>query len=495
MSELSQGWKFWDQTANCWQHIDLDEFYGDEEAQETHENYKWSNLTIEQLMDSEHLKRTRTKTPSFSRLLPTPESAACSVATPEHQLRKIHSGDSISTKFDLRSLPTRLTNVKSNILDYQFALSKMKNCQDRSCERNWESSLRKSSVSVKESLMTTTRSPTQKSHTEKSYKSHTGLVHASNKKSSANIEKTTLGNNSRVMLQLVWKPRNKEISKETEVAENKPKVKSVSLSDSFHPTPPPAPMTNGIIHYPSPITATKRLLMKPRSTTLGYTVEPVTGRGVKNPAELESFPCEAIGPHVRRPDTPVEIKRLRLLPTPVVRKCMAEALRNGILEPEDTEIIMKRIKNKSAGPNSDTDEEIIISQSKRLISPLKYMRRPRQEGGPIYRLDESKTIHSAGKKINETEPITFKVLSKTESLVPTDLEIPFLQKNKRDRIRSKTWQSSLRSSPPRKKQTITFEVENSVEPNIVGVVARPIPPPPSPIKNLFSALPEFGKLS
>jgi len=492
MSELSQGWKFWDQTANCWQHIDLDEFYGEDETHEAHENYKWSNLTMEHLMDSEHLKRTRTKTPAFSRLLPTPESASGSVTTPEHQLRKIHSGDSISTKFDLRSLPSRLTNVKSNILDYQFALSKMKNCQDRSCERNWESSLRKSNVSVKESLMTAARSPT--------HKSHTGLTHASNKKSSANMEKATLGNTSRVMLQLVWKPRHKEISKETEVAENSGEMKSVSLSDSFHPQAPPAAQTNGIIHYPSPITATKRLLMKPRSTTIGYTVEPVTGRGVKNPAELENFQCEPIGPHVRRPDTPVEIKRLRLLPTPVVRKCMAEALRNGILEPEDTEIIMKRIKNKSTGPNSDTDEEIIKSQSKRLISPLKYTRRPRQEGGPIYRLDESKTIHSAGKKINETEPITFKVLSKTESLVPTDLEIPFLQKTKRDRIRSKTWQSSLRSSalPPRKnskKPTITFELENSVEPNLVGVVARPIPPPPSPIKNLFSSLPEFGKLS
>ena len=127
--------------------------------------------------------------------------------------------------------------------------------------------------------------------------------------------------------------------------------------------------------------------MKPRSTTLGYTVEPVTGRGVKNPAELESFPCEAIGPHVRRPDTPVEIKRLRysskphekrqmslfrLLPTPVVRKCMAEALRNGILEPEDTEIIMKRIKNKSAGPNSDTDEEIIIRFQSQICQKFNY---------------------------------------------------------------------------------------------------------------------------
>ena len=31
-----------------------------------------------------------------------------------------------------------------------------------------------------------------------------------------------------------------------------------------------------------------------------------------------------------------------------------------------------------------------FSQSKRLISPLKYLRRPRREGGPIYKLDESK---------------------------------------------------------------------------------------------------------
>ena len=60
-----------------------------------------------------------------------------------------------------------------------------------------------------------------------------------------------------------------------------------------------------------------------------------------------------------RPETPVEIKRLRLLPTPVVRKCMAEALKNGILEPEDTDLIMNRIKNKVADCQSESDEEII----------------------------------------------------------------------------------------------------------------------------------------
>ena len=38
---------------------------------------------------------------------------------------------------------------------------------------------------------------------------------------------------------------------------------------------------------------------------------------------------------------------------------MAEALKNGILEPEDTDLIMNRIKNKVADCNSESDEEII----------------------------------------------------------------------------------------------------------------------------------------
>lgn len=56
------------------------------------------------------------------------------------------------------------------------------------------------------------------------------------------------------------------------------------------------------------------------------------------------------------------------------------------------------------------------------------MRRPRPDGGQIYKLDDSKANNSTGQKLSETEPITFKVLSKTESaLIPTHLEIPFLQ--------------------------------------------------------------------
>ena len=91
----------------------------------------------------------------------------------------------------------------------------------------------------------------------------------------------------------------------------------------------------------------------------GYSVEPITGTGVRPPSALQNFRCEPNVDGKSRPETPVEIKRLRLLPTPVIRKCMAEALKNGILEPEDTDLIMKRIKNKSTGPNSICDEEII----------------------------------------------------------------------------------------------------------------------------------------
>ena len=89
-------------------------------------------------------------------------------------------------------------------------------------------------------------------------------------------------------------------------------------------------------------------------------------------------------------------------------------------------------------------QKIIVSQSKRLISPLKYVRRPRRDGGPIYKLDDSKASGSSGKKSSDTSPITFKVLSKTESaVIPTHLEIPFLQDRMTILIKNKNRQKAF----------------------------------------------------
>lgn len=312
-------------------------------------------------------------------------------------------------------------------------------------------------------------------------------------------EKLSIDNSGKVWVKLVWKPRNSNQPINAEIETNtliNGGINAVSLADQFHPSPG---VSSGIIHSPNSMFTTKRILHACKTKNiLGYTVEPITGTGVRPPLELQNFKCEPNDGKCR-PETPVEIKRLRLLPTPVVRKCMAEALKNGILEPEDTDLIMKRINNKSTGPNSESDEEIIKNQSKRLISPLKYMRRPRPDGGQIYKLDDSKANNSTGQKLSETEPITFKVLSKTESaLIPTHLEIPFLQKSKtKRRMRTKTWQSTLRLSAPEppkisKKPVISFDGRNKVvETSLGSVLTRPIPPPPSPIKNLFTVIPEL----
>jgi len=515
MSDRSLGWKYWDHVGNCWQYIDLDEFYSQEEItrdqyhrpqvcekEESSTGADWPNLTIVDLLDSEHLKRPKSKS---SRLLPSP-------AFSEHQISKAksttgvkgsrpttrsrgsrldelkygdeeHESEAVNNKYDMRSISSRLTNAKSTILDNPVALAKLtKSNRDRSSEKNWESSLR------------TPNSPNRDHFISSSKSAQYGLCH--HRQSYVDIGKINQEDSSKV--KLVWNPRPVEgVQSEVEkrVANRNADLSSVSLVDHFHPT------GSGIIHSPSPISQRILHATKPRNT-VGYTVEPITGTGVRPPAELENFKCEPImDGAIQRPDTPVEIKRLRLLPAPVVRKCMAEALRNGILEPEDTDLIMKRIKNKSTGPNSESDEENIKNQSKRLISPLKYVRRPRQDGGPIYKLDDSKSIHSNGKTNKQTEPITFKVLSKQDSaIIPTHLEIPFLQKNiNQRRIRTKSWQSTLRSSalPPRKtpkKPIISFDIhDNVVESNLVGVVTRPLPPPPSPIKHLFSAVPDLAR--
>jgi hypothetical protein len=515
MSDRNLGWKYWDQVGNCWQYIDLDEFYGSDEVdrpvtagssapniEPQSETQDWPNLTIVDLLDSDHLKNNKNsnlnvENDDVTLLKSLPSRAKSRRSLPDARRTPYSDSaailDDLSKKYDISSLNAKLTEATSAILD--IPRSQIPNSpRHRSCEKTWESSLRTPLVPPndrREAFISSSKNGVQP------IKSSHRIHRKSSKQDNEKISMDQHYLNSKVWVKLVWKPRNSNQEGEKNNLNSGGGINSVSLSDQFHPSPG---VTSGIIHSTNPIASTKRILqacnMKTRNG-IGYTVEPITGTGVRPPAELQNFRCEPNIDGKSRPETPVEIKRLRLLPTPVVRKCMAEALKNGILEPEDTDLIMKRIKNKSTGPNSKCDEEIIKNQSKRLISPLKYVRRPRPDGGPIYKLDDSKATNSTGKKSNETEPITFKVLSKTESAVlPTHIEIPFLQKNKpMGRLRSKTWQSTLRSKAPEppkvtKKPIIDFDVEKEI-PERGSVLARPMPPPPSPIKNLFTVMPEI----
>jgi len=73
MSDRYLGWKYWDQVGNCWQYIDLDEFYGSDEVDRpvtaggvpndyNHTEPDWPNLTIVDLLDSDHLKNNKNNT-------------------------------------------------------------------------------------------------------------------------------------------------------------------------------------------------------------------------------------------------------------------------------------------------------------------------------------------------------------------------------------------------------------------------------------------------
>jgi len=470
MGESTLEWKYWDHVNNCWQYVDLDDLYGESGdliqrdefdrplTYPTHQSQSadWPNLTIVDLLDSDHLKNAASKTS----LLPKVDE----------------KGTRWENDPKTERSASRLTTRSESVLNNHLAQSKLTQSEE---SPNWQKTLRQSDKSRLLQLVKAKKQPS--------------YVETRKSKSEEKPIKPNSFDSSSKASWLVWDPRaNPEPPVQST---NQKRISSMSIMDQFP--------TTGLIHSPNPISQNSKRILKAREkrNELGYTVEPINGRGVRPPSQMETFKCDPLVENGMRPETPVEIKRLRLLPTPVVRKCMAEALKNGILEPEDTDLIMNRIKNKVADCNSESDEEIIKNQSKRLISPLKYLRRPRREGGPIYKLDESKPIHPRGKPVSETAPVTFKMLSKTESVVPQHLEIPFLQKNKQSgRIprSSKTWQDGLRATKVASgldkkdrlpKPIVNFEMnEDSRDPATHApwaINARPMPPPPSPIKQMF----------
>lgn len=473
MEESTLEWKYWDHVNDCWQYIDLDDLYGEPADLIQRDEFDrpltyprpqsqataWPNLSIVDLLDSDHLKNATSKTS----LLPNVDEKGA-------RWEKEQKPD---------RAPSRLTTRSASVLNNHLAQSKLTQSDD---SPDWQNTLRQSD---KSRLLQFSK-----------LKKHQSQVETRKSKSEEKSTKTNSFESSNKATWLVWDPRaNVEPPAQPT---NQKRMSSVSIMDHFP--------TSGLIHSPNPISQNSKRILKAREkrNELGYTVEPISGRGVRPPSQMETFKCDPLVDNGMRPETPVEIKRLRLLPTPVVRKCMAEALKNGILEPEDTDLIMNRIKNKVADCQSESDEEIIKNQSKRLISPLKYLRRPRREGGPIYKLDESKPIHPCGKTVSETAPVTFKMLSKTETVVPQHLEIPFLQKNKysgRIPRTSKPWQDGLRATKAAgglektqrlPKPIVNFELNQDLDSRDHcathapwAINARPMPPPPSPIKQMF----------
>lgn len=485
---MSEGlsWKYWDNVCNCWQYIDSDELYDQDEKLDYisdpvntyQKNTDWPDLSIIDLMTSEHLRHG--KAVSLSENNAGEEYVYIKGARSRMKSNKSRRNhDVLNEKYDSRSL-SRLA-MKQNLLDIpQYS----KSLHSRT-EKNWERSLRTPlSSDSKDTFISSGKHPDlsqslnalhrKPSRSEKP--SHANRVRSVDPAMDEIDQKTK---------RLIWQPRARNTHKEESLIQSTPGVKTVLLTDQFTPT-------NGeIIHVTNPIASTNRKLMKRLSNSVGYEVEPITGTGVRPPTQLENYRCYPRDQTISRPQTPIEIKRLRLLPTPAVRKCMAEALKTGILEPEDAELIMDRINNKRS--DRFTDEENIKNQSKRLISPLKYPRRPGPDLGPIYKLDDKKLIP----RQKEEEPMFKGLRTSEKSIIPTQLEIPFLQNYKKinRRMKSKTWQNSLRSNQPETLKTLNetlivnfIENQKIAETNVGYILSRPMPPPPSPIKNLMSSV-------
>lgn len=249
---------------------------------------------------------------------------------------------------------------------------------------------------------------------------------------------------------LIWAPQKKKKEKRNmlDLVKSKRNLTNISLLDSFKPP------EGTVIKMTNPISRHARWI-DPEQKRLGYKVEPIQGTKVRPPTALENFPCTLakgccpISDDLSmnsRPVTPIEIQRLRLLPSPIVRKCMDDALRIGVLDHEDTALILNRItKSKSAESPTPTDTLLNGDEHQanrqRLISPLKYARQPRPGGEAIYKMDSREVVKSQ----RDVEPIIFKPYAKSETVVPLHLEIPFFQ-NREQKLRRRmaSWQRSLR---------------------------------------------------
>ena len=80
---------------------------------------------------------------------------------------------------------------------------------------------------------------------------------------------------------LVWDPRaNPEPPVQPT---NQKRISSMSIMDQFP--------TTGLIHSPNPISQNSKRILKAREkrNELGYTVEPINGRGVRPPSQMETF--------------------------------------------------------------------------------------------------------------------------------------------------------------------------------------------------------------
>ena len=81
---------------------------------------------------------------------------------------------------------------------------------------------------------------------------------------------------------------------------------------------------------------------------------------------------------------------------------MDDALRLGVLDQDDTSMIMSRIRQDEYGNDTpsrgNTPETGAKGRNRqaenkqRLISPLKYQRQPRNSGDPIYKIDNKEVI-------------------------------------------------------------------------------------------------------
>ena len=95
---------------------------------------------------------------------------------------------------------------------------------------------------------------------------------------------------------------------------------------------------------------------------------------------------------------------------------MDDALRLGVLDPDDTSMIMSRIRQDEYNdtPSRGNTPEMSVKgrnrlenemqNPQRLISPLKYQRQPRNSGDPIYKIDNKEVIKPKWNR----QPIAYK---------------------------------------------------------------------------------------
>lgn len=268
----------------------------------------------------------------------------------------------------------------------------------------------------------------------------------------------------------------------TERSDKERKIAKHNLNVNFEPI---------VYHDPNPISHRQR--HERSRKMIGYHHRPISqSNTVRVPSQLSSRRCEL-------KELP---KQFKYMPSALVDKCLQESIAKGLINEGETEMIKVKIKNLN---------ELTKGYANKNSNPLLYGGQPKTET-QAYRMDinDYRKLVEKGEGTNEPM-ICRKILPGQNVTELTNINIDFesalaSRKNAKQTYRKysnvKRWEANLRAyqglasiqtSRRPKSNAQRFEdsdwTDGAAEAENPKLLARPMPPPPSPTVKSLATLP------